>query len=216
MARNIISEDELVQLRNIPISRRVDCMALYLLGSGGYYYNMQEVGAKIFGDVNYSYTVSLIHRCYNFSGQNSGRYCNGCKFEQTYGYRVSRNDIEAFVKTYPNGTFSNGITFEEFLIARAESARKARASQMQGMPQIQPQQYNYQNVNYQNTNYQNMNYSNQSRPIEDKGVMLFMYICGVIGIIILCIMLFTGNLFKHWVISLIIAFLVWSIFTANK
>lgn len=159
---NMITSDELAQFKSLAVKKKVDSMELYLIGANGYKYNMQEVGARVFGDENYSYTVSLIHRCYNFAGQNGGKYRNGCKFEQTYGYRVTRKDIEAFVKKYPNGTFSNGVTFEDFLRTRVNSSQKSTSpkpsqNQRQGVPrynrQVQrmpQQQYNYQNSKYSN------------------------------------------------------------------
>lgn len=206
MASNIITSDELNQFKSLAVKKKVDSMELYLIGVNGYKYNMQEVGARVFGDENYSYTVSLIHRCYNFAGQNGGKYRNGCKFEQTYGYRVTRNDIEAFVKKYPNGTFNNGVTFEDFLRTRVNSAQKTNTQksapkrrqtsprqkqQVQRMPQ---QQYTYQNTGYSND------------PMMDKKFKGIMIAVGSVGAGILLIMLLSGNLFRHWIIALIILF----------
>lgn len=125
MANNYITDDELHQFKNLPVKKKIDSMEAYLIGVNGVRYNMQEVGLLVFGNENYSYTVSLIHRCYNFSGQNGAKYKNGCKFEKIYGYRVSRRDIEAFVKKYPNGTYDKGITFEDFLKSRVNAANKS-------------------------------------------------------------------------------------------
>lgn len=213
---NMITSDELAQFKSLAVKKKVDSMELYLIGANGYKYNMQEVGARVFGDENYSYTVSLIHRCYNFAGQNGGKYRNGCKFEQTYGYRVTRKDIEAFVKKYPNGTFNNGVTFEDFLRTRVNSSQKATSPksaqnqrqsvprqnrQVQGMPQ---QQYNYQSSGYSNG------------PMMDKKFRGIMIAVGSVGAGILLIMLLSGNLFRHWIIALIILFITLGAFGSTK
>lgn len=105
MPNNVISRDEFNQFRSIPVEKKIDCMQVYLMGINGVRYNMEETARKVFGKSNDSFTVSLIHRCYNFSGQNSGRYRPGCSFEKKYGYHISRRDIEEFVRKYPNGIF---------------------------------------------------------------------------------------------------------------
>lgn len=126
MSNNIISNEEFYQIKGLDVQKIIDSMEAYLIGYNGYKYNMHEVGKMVFGHENYSFTVSLIHRCYNFFGKNSGKYTPKCAFERKYGYRVTRNDIEAFVVTYPNGTFNLGITFEDFLINRVKSASTQR------------------------------------------------------------------------------------------
>lgn len=213
MARNIITNDELEQFKRIAIKKKVDSMELYLIGSNGYRYNMQEVGAKVFGDANYSYTVSLIHRCYNFAGQNGRMYCNGCKFEQTYGYRVTRKDIEAFVAKYPNGTFNNGVTFEDFLKKRASSIQRASAPKTTYKPapvhkspvQCIPQpQFNYANTE-----------DNEDSNMEAQ-FRLYLRMSGVLGAIILIVMLLSGNLFAHLKFALIILIYAIGAFKAAK
>jgi hypothetical protein len=121
MEKKQLSSDELYQFKALPKKKIVDSMELYLIGYGQYRYNMEEVGVRLFGDANYSHTVSLIHRAYNFSGQNGGRYRKGCRFETTYGYEVTKNDIVDFVNQYPNGTYRMDITFEDFLITKVKS-----------------------------------------------------------------------------------------------
>lgn len=214
---NMITSDELAQFKSLAVKKKVDSMELYLIGANGYKYNMQEVGARVFGDENYSYTVSLIHRCYNFAGQNGGKYRNGCKFEQTYGYRVSRKDIEAFVKKYPNGTFNNGVTFEDFLRTRVNSAQKASAPKAPSKQQRQsvPRQNNQvQRMPQQQFNYQNTGYNND--PMMDKKFRGIMIAVGSIGAGILLIMLLSGNLFRHWIIALIILFITIGAFGSTK
>ncbi len=231
MANNVITEDERNQFRSIAFKKKADSMELYLIGRNGYKYNMQEVGEAVFGDANYSFTVSLIHRCYNFSGQNGGKYRNGCKFEQKYGYRVTRSDIEAFLKKYPNGTFNNGVTFEDFLLTRLKSAQNSvpaaapaqrqpapakipqqprQVSQPQPIPQPQPvpqpapqpaPRYSYQEPDSSDS---------EARKQSATG-------CLVIVMVIMLAMFFAGVLFKHWIIALILAiFAISSIYDIIK
>lgn len=200
----MITNDEFRQFKSLATKKKVDSMELYLIGANGCRFNMQEVGAKVFGDDNYSYTVSMIHRCYNFSGQNSGKYRNGCKFEQMYGYRVSRKDIEAFVKKYPNGTFNNGVTFEDFLRTRLNNTQKFTQQVFSGQPEQVKQQYNYQKNNY-------IDDPDVNRQL--KGIMVFIL---SVGTLILLIMFFSGNLFKHWIVSLIVLFFTIEAFVILK
>lgn len=203
MTGNMITSEEFAQFKSLAFKKKVDSMAYYLIGENGYRYNMQEVGKRVFGDQNYSYTVSLIHRCYNFSGQNGGKYRNGCNFEQAYGYRVTKKDIEAFVKKYPNGTFNNGVTFEDFLRTRVNSAQRV-SPQMQSAPRPNQQQYNYQDPGYNND------------PMATLKLKALMAVFGCIGAVILIIMLLSGNLFRHWIISLIILFFTIGAFASIK
>lgn len=114
-----ISKDEIQQFNYIPKETVVDCMELYLI----YGYNMQQVQEQVFGDTSGSaHRVSLIHRCYNFSNRNGGRYGRDGAFTRTYGREVTRSDIEAFVYTYPGGTYDIGITFDEFLLGGGSPA----------------------------------------------------------------------------------------------
>ena len=114
---NVLSPEEMNTFRSLTLQRKADSMELYLIGGrNGAVYNMQEVGLQVFGSENYSYTVSLIHRAYCFSGQNKGRYKPGCAFERKYGHQVTRADIEAFLRRYPQGSFREEVTFEDFLL----------------------------------------------------------------------------------------------------
>lgn len=120
-------------------------MDLYLLGRNGHFYNMEEVGEICFGDGNESQTVSLIHRANGINcgkgNTKKGLYRPGCKFEQTYGYRVTRRDIEDFIRQYEStGSAYQGVTFEDWLIERALQARQR---------QRQPEQYAAQTTSYQ-------------------------------------------------------------------
>lgn len=132
---NVITGDEYNQFRSIPHAKKLRAMSLYLIGKDNVSFNMQDVGDMVFGDVNYSFTVSLIMRCYNFKDRNSRRYRPGCKFEQETGYRVTDADIDAFLKKYPNGTFQTNYTFEDFLRERA--AKAAKKTQRSAAPQQQ-------------------------------------------------------------------------------
>ena len=123
-----VTMNDINSFQYVSRKQKVDAMTLYLIGDNGVVYNMQEVEGIVFGRGT-SQTVSMIHRCYNFSDRNGGRYRNGCWFEQQYGYRVTRADIEAFVKKYPNGTYQNGVTFDEFLLSRVQTAQSKPAKQ---------------------------------------------------------------------------------------
>lgn len=191
MPNNVISADEFSQFRYIPIEKRIDCMQIYLIGINGVRYNMEETARKVFGKSNDSFTVSLIHRCYNFSGKNSGKYREGCLFEQKYGYSVTRRDIEDFVKKYPNGTFQMDMTFEKFLLMRKDTENY----NVRNQPRSKNVQKNQKIIadNAKDTNETN-----------DFGIIIF--IIGVIGLLIL---LFTGNIFEHWIISIVLFLMVW-------
>jgi hypothetical protein len=89
---------------------------------------MNEV-AKLFFNSDYSFDVSLIHRCYNFSDRNSGRYSANSNFVRKYGYRVTKRDIEEFINIYPDGTFKQGITFDDFLLKKIARMKKANHNQ---------------------------------------------------------------------------------------
>lgn len=216
MVNNMITSDELAQFKSLAVKKKVDSMELYLIGANGYKYNMQEVGARVFGGENYSYTVSLIHRCYNFAGQNGGKYRNGCKFEQTYGYRVTRKDIEAFVKKYPNGTFNNGVTFEDFLRTRVSSTQKSTLSKsVQNQRQSAPRQnQQVQRIPQQQYNYQSQGYT--KTPMTNQKLRGIMIAVGSLGAGILLIMFLSGNLFRYWIIALIILFITLRAFGSIK
>ena len=176
-----ITEDELRQFKSVPVDKKVVCMALYLIGSPTRRYNMQEVACRVFGQENYSFTVSLIHRCYNFSGNNGGRYRNGCSFEQTYGYRVTPKDIEAFVKQYPGGTFDKGITFEDFLLARIHKTQSVPRQ----MDAISPDMWQ------------------EKEKSDTAGTCLTVVL--VICILIIILILIFGSILKYWKICLVCA-----------
>lgn len=135
-----ISADEREQYRYIPRQKKIDAMEMYLLGRNGRFYNMEEVGEIYFGNGNESFTVSLIHRA---NGINCGRgsskkglYRPGCKFEQVYGYRVTRRDIEDFIRQYEStGSAYQGVSFEDWLISRAMQARQSQGQSEQYVSQ---------------------------------------------------------------------------------
>ena len=214
MASNYISDDEMNQFRSIPFKRKADCMEAYLIGRNGRRYNMQEVGALVFGDQNYSFTVSLIHRCYNFSGQNSALYRNGCRFEQTYGYRVTRKDIEAFLKQYPNGTFQTGVTFEQFLKSRVNSGNRAagRATAQTvnrpDRPAARPQSGKRPPANSPSMY--------DSEPMDREKMRRWLIAVGSIGALVLLMLLVTGGLLRYWVISIIVFLLTLGAFSMVK
>lgn len=73
--------------------------------------------------------------------------------------------------------------------------------QVQRMPQ---QQYNYQNLGYSND------------PMMDKKSRGVMITVGSVGAGILLIMFLSGNLFRHWIIALIILFITLGAFGSTK
>jgi len=177
-------------------------MEAYLIGINGRKYNMEKVGAMVFGNKNYSWKVSLIHRCYNFSGDNSGRYGPGGQFERTYGFSATREDIEDFVMTYPDGTFDLGISFDDFLLEKMNE-EIIQEPEIQSIPRTNPYRYNVPNSNSYSyaQNSGAYNYGDNQAYKEGTGVMIAI---GCVCAVILLILLFTGNLFKYWVLSLIV------------
>jgi len=196
MMNKKISEEEIYHFRKIPVQDKIDSMEAYLIGVNGHKYNMEQVGAWIFGGDRPSFTVSLIHRCYNFTGVNSGKYAPGCEFERKYGYRISREDIEAFVLTYPNGTHHLGIHFEDFLKDRINNAR-ARAPKGEHIPSSKPLQFDVPNSN--------TNGYGEKTEYRGEG-MLFFVGMGLLGALILLFLFLTGNLSRRWPISLTVLF----------
>ena len=86
---------------------RAEVMYLYLVEG----HNM-EVTADIYyrnNNPQYSKHVSLITRCYNFSGRNKGVF-SGNRF----GDLVTKDDILAFVKEYPDGIESESSMIAGF------------------------------------------------------------------------------------------------------
>lgn len=69
------------------------------------------------------------------------------------------------------------------------------------MPQ---QQFNYQNAGYNND------------PMMDKKFRGIMIVAGSVGACILLIMLLSGNLFRHWIIALIILLFTIGAFGSTK
>lgn len=123
MNNDLIKTDEMRRFKSLSVKQVCDSMGLYLIGTSVGTYNMKDVERMVFGAENLGYTVSLIHRVYNFAGKNRGRYKKGCAFEKKYGYQVTTADTIAFVQTYPDGCAGTSITFEQFLTSRVNNAR---------------------------------------------------------------------------------------------
>lgn len=115
---NVLSMDELQQLRSSREDFRARVMAMYLIGDGNRRYNMQEVAEMFWHDENRKFTVSLFTRAYGFSGQNSGRYGAGSRFAREHGFAATYDDVYAFVCQYPQGTYDLDISFDDFLVRR--------------------------------------------------------------------------------------------------
>jgi len=86
---NIISESEQQQFKSFAPALKASVMEAYLIRG----LTMKEV-AQLYFNSEYSFAVSLIHRCYNFSDRNSGRYGPNSYFVKKYKYKVTREDIE--------------------------------------------------------------------------------------------------------------------------
>lgn len=115
---NVLSMDELQQLRYFSDEDKAQVMAMYLIGDGSRRYSMQEVAARFWGDENRGYTVSLFTRAYGFSNRNSGRYGAGSRFAREHGFTATYDDVYAFVCEYPQGTYDLDISFDDFLVRR--------------------------------------------------------------------------------------------------
>lgn len=191
-----LSEEEKKTLKSISLAKRIEVMSDYLLGINGAIYNMKDLGVRHFGDENYSWYVSLITRAYNFQGKNGGRYRAGCAFERKYQYQVTKKDIEAFVKAYPNGSFNSGVEFEEFLLAKRVNQRGAGNSMVA----------NRQSGNLQNNSAMQRQPSsaenNKGEPREDEvyPVMWTMFII----LLLVCKLVFHFG----WIVSIILAGIV--------
>jgi hypothetical protein len=185
-----ISESELQQFRAFDPTLKANVMEAYLIRG----MKMNEV-AKLFLNSNYSFAVSLIHRCYNFSDKNSGRYSANSHFVRKYGYRVTKRDIEEFINMYPDGTFKQGITFDDFLLKKIARMKKANHNQninthTQYQPSKQyPQDSFFANEGTFETNYagnQAGNQQNYSNTDTGDGIeFIFVIVAGIITIALL-------------------------------
>lgn len=201
---NILSEEELSQFKALAFGKKIAAMKMYLLGNGEIRYNMSEVGQAVFGGENYSYTVSLIHRAYNFSGNNSGRYRSGCLFEKKYHYRVTGKDIEAFVRTYPDGTCQKGITFESFLLSRL---RQSGQQQRKTPSKPQERSFSYTNPSPRSEPWEAVQSTEPSyrehfsMEIQDESAGYVAYMGGAaLGLLLLFV---NNKLLSWWYLSLI-------------
>lgn len=101
--------------------KKIEALCRFLLGTNE---SMGDIESSMFGNKG-SFTVSMIHRCYNIKTQfygHQGRYAPSSKFCREYG-EVLPKDIEEFVYKYPNGIIhtnqvGTGIELEEFLKER--------------------------------------------------------------------------------------------------
>lgn len=210
------TESDRDEFRQIKTRDKIECMELYLIGKNQCQYNMEEVAESYYRDKNYSYTVSLIHRGYNFSGQNKGRYRNGCKFEKSYGHRVTRKDIEDFIKTYPQGTFQKYVksqdgtkrlyTFEDFLLERlkqSQSSKKYTSSETvrQKLPQSSMPVENSTWESEPRPQPQLARQDNKKGEDDVSSISSILFLIGVVCVIILIIMLIRGAVGKHLLFS---------------
>ncbi len=187
---NRISESELQQFKAFDPALKANVMEAYLIRG----MKMKEV-AKLFLNSDYSFAVSLIHRCYNFSDKNSGRYSANSRFERKYGYRVTKRDIEEFINMYPDGTSEQGITFDDFLLKKIARMKKANHNQnIKTRTRYQPSKQYPQDSFFANegsfeTNYagnQAGNQQNYSNTDTGDGIeFIFVIVAGIITIALL-------------------------------
>lgn len=134
---NVLSMDELQQLRYFSDEDKAQVMAMYLIGDGSRRYSMQEVAARFWGDENRGFTVSLFTRAYGFSNRNSGRYGVGSKFAREHGFAATYDDVYAFVCQYPQGTYDLDISFDDFLVRRHQQRTYTPPVQQEYTPPVQ-------------------------------------------------------------------------------
>ena len=134
---NVLSMDELQQLRYFREKDKARVMAMYLIGDGNRRYNMQEVAEMCWHDENRKFTVSLFTRAYGFSGQNSGLYGAGSRFAREHGFTATYDDVYAFVCQYPQGTYDLDISFDDFLVRRHQQRTYTQPEQQTYTPPVQ-------------------------------------------------------------------------------
>ena len=134
---NVLSMEELQQLRSFKEDFRARVMAMYLIGDGSRRYSMQEVAARFWGDENRGFTVSLFTRAYGFSNRNSGRYGAGSRFAREHGFTATYDDVYAFVCQYPQGTYDLDISFDDFLVRRHQQRTYTQPEQQTYTPPVQ-------------------------------------------------------------------------------
>ncbi len=168
------TDNDRKKFKSFSEKQKIDCLETYLIGHQGQNYNMTQVGEMVFGESS-SYDTSTIHRAYNFDGDNKGLYKKGCRFEKTYGYEVTRRDIEAFVKKYKNGTLDLNITLEEFLLTRIGNVKKQVQKPIQKPNNTQVQQAKITQVQNTQNNYQynQSNYENNQNSSNGFGINSF-------------------------------------------
>ncbi len=119
-------------------------MYLYLVETG---FDQKEAQMEVYKHFDYNY-ASIIMQCYNFSGRN-GRKFSGTKL----GGVVTKEDIMAFVKAYPNGISDSskpgsGIEMEDFLRERIAKRNAKSKNTIQTSPFAQNTYNNSFNDNF--------------------------------------------------------------------
>lgn len=140
------------QFHKVNSHQRCSYMTLYLIDG----YNMDDVGQRVDGTPT-SFTTSMVHRCYGFSGNNSGVYGPKGAFYKKYKFYATPQDVSAFVHTHPNGLEHNAFPnqqgrleteFARFLLARQNATNTQQISSLpqqsfqQNIQQKSPQQSN--------------------------------------------------------------------------
>ncbi len=112
----MVSSNERDAIKRLSVEAKAKVLALYLIGSGGNTYTMEEVAQKLYKNPEQSRHVSMICRAYGFQGRNNrGRYHPGSSVCRELGRNVTLNDFMRFVAKYPNGISSENENFDHFL-----------------------------------------------------------------------------------------------------
>lgn len=124
------TESDFMALQSVRLSTRVEVMYVYLCDK--HCYSMQEVAEKVLHD-NQSQAgkrVSSIMRCYGFNGKgNAGKYADV----------AVRDDIEDFVRRYPNGAADGA--FEQFIRPRIKQRQEAAAQRQRDQQREQAERW---------------------------------------------------------------------------
>lgn len=124
------TESDFMALQSVRRSTRVEVMYVYLCDK--HCYSMQEVAEKVLHD-NQSQAgkrVSSIMRCYGFNGKgNAGKYADV----------AVRDDIEEFVRRYPNGAADGA--FEQFIRPRIKQRQEAAAQRQRDQQREQAERW---------------------------------------------------------------------------
>lgn len=104
---------------SVSFEDKVTVLYHYLCEKG---YTMDKINEEFFPNKTVSHNISCITRCYGFEGHNSGIFRN---------IGATREDVEAFVKKYPQGCDydGKGTIMKNFLLQRVQQRNNPFNSQ---------------------------------------------------------------------------------------